>query len=253
MKIREAVENYQSVILSLLATLGLLTKLAELCPRGPADSTKFLASIRATDLFGTISLLYSTIVPVGEIIPPRTVSLAASAFNLLVTIANLDLCAFQDVLDVEALSLQFFDVVTILLKYCGPRANEDNENQAVVIDLVAILGFYCAKNKEHQNRLITDQSALIIKSIAKLPKQLDVVVYPTLVTFVYDNEEAREVIGREFDLKFLDQYRQSDLGKRNMLIALLNNSLETNEEKNDQNDKNDKKKSKSQKERKNSK
>lgn len=34
MKIRESIENYQSVVLSLLATLGLLTKFAELCPVG---------------------------------------------------------------------------------------------------------------------------------------------------------------------------------------------------------------------------
>lgn len=31
----------------------------------------------------------------GECIPPRTISVAASAFNLILTIANLDLNAFQ--------------------------------------------------------------------------------------------------------------------------------------------------------------
>lgn len=30
------------------------------------DTTKFLVSIKTTDLFGTISLLHSTIVPVGK-------------------------------------------------------------------------------------------------------------------------------------------------------------------------------------------
>lgn len=34
MKVREVVENRPPVVLSLLATLGLLTKIAELCPRG---------------------------------------------------------------------------------------------------------------------------------------------------------------------------------------------------------------------------
>lgn len=33
-KIREPIENHQSVVLSILATLGLLTKLAEICPKG---------------------------------------------------------------------------------------------------------------------------------------------------------------------------------------------------------------------------
>lgn len=34
MKVRETVENHKCVVLSLLGTLGLLTKIAELCPKG---------------------------------------------------------------------------------------------------------------------------------------------------------------------------------------------------------------------------
>lgn len=37
----------------------------------------------------------------GECIPPRTVSLAAATFRLLVTIANLDLAVFQVIIRVE--------------------------------------------------------------------------------------------------------------------------------------------------------
>lgn len=33
---------------------------------GPLDATKFLCMVRSTELFGTISLLYSTIVPIGK-------------------------------------------------------------------------------------------------------------------------------------------------------------------------------------------
>lgn len=52
----------------------------------------------------------------------------------------------------EPLSLQFFDVVTILLKYCVPKCHEKGETQAVIIDLIATLGFFCANNKENQVR-----------------------------------------------------------------------------------------------------
>jgi hypothetical protein len=65
-KVRESVEHQQSVVLSLLASLGFLTVIAELCPKGPPDATKFLSMVRSTELFGTIPLLYSTIVPSGE-------------------------------------------------------------------------------------------------------------------------------------------------------------------------------------------
>lgn len=60
----------------------------------------------------------------------------------------------QSIMSQESLSLQFFDVITILLKYCGPKTNENPETQAVIVDLVATLGFLCANNKQNQVRII---------------------------------------------------------------------------------------------------
>lgn len=72
-KIRECCESHGSVILSLLATIGLLTKFADLCPRGGAataaaatDVTRFLATVRTTDLFGAVALLHATVMPLGK-------------------------------------------------------------------------------------------------------------------------------------------------------------------------------------------
>uniref|UniRef100_A0A8W7NZC0 Uncharacterized protein n=1 Tax=Anopheles coluzzii TaxID=1518534 RepID=A0A8W7NZC0_ANOCL len=93
-KVHESIENQTSLVLSLLASLGLLTKLVEICPKGP-DVTKLLLTAQSTELFGTISLLYAAVVPIGESIPPRTTSLAAATFNLLVTFANLNVETFQ--------------------------------------------------------------------------------------------------------------------------------------------------------------
>ncbi|CAD6998737.1 unnamed protein product [Ceratitis capitata] len=95
MKIRECIENHQSVVLSLLATLGFLTRFIDVCPPGPTDATRFLSAAKSTELFGSISMLYACVVPIGECIPPRTVSLAAATFNLLVSMAVLDLSTFQ--------------------------------------------------------------------------------------------------------------------------------------------------------------
>lgn len=52
----------------------------------------------------------------------------------------------------ETLSLKFLDVVTILLKYCGSNcsAAKNSETQAVIIDLIATIGFLCANNKKNQ-------------------------------------------------------------------------------------------------------
>ncbi|XP_053693788.1 S phase cyclin A-associated protein in the endoplasmic reticulum [Sabethes cyaneus] len=218
--IRESVESQQSLVLSLLASLGLLTKLAELCPRGP-DVTKFLLTVKSTELFGTISLLYAAIVPIGECIPPRTISLAAATFNLLVTLANLDIATFQGVLTEENLSFKFLDVVSILLQYCVPKAEEKGETQAVIIDLIATLGFFCANNKINQDRLTSDQSSVIIKSLTKLPKKFDMVIYPTLVTVTHENPDAKAVLSKDFDIASLEEYSRSDLAKKNRIVSLL--------------------------------
>ncbi|XP_055916800.1 S phase cyclin A-associated protein in the endoplasmic reticulum [Eupeodes corollae] len=223
MKIRESIEQHQSVVLSLLATLGFLTRFVDVCPPGSADSTRFLSAAKSTELFGSISMLYSSVVPIGECIPPRTISLAAATFNLLVSMAVLDLTTFQEVLSGESLSLKFLDVVTILLKYCGNKcsANKNSETQAVIIDLIATIGFFCANNKKHQDLLTSEQSSIIIKSLTKLPEHLNVVIYPCLVTITFQNEDARKVISRDFNLEFLDEYSKSEKAKKNHLVALL--------------------------------
>lgn len=46
--------------------------------------------------------------------------------------------------------MQFIDVASILLKYCVPKADQKGETQAVIVDLVATLGFFCANNKHNQ-------------------------------------------------------------------------------------------------------
>lgn len=49
MKVRETVENHKCVVLSLLGTLGLLTKIAELCPKGKL--TQCIVCYRTRGLF----------------------------------------------------------------------------------------------------------------------------------------------------------------------------------------------------------
>lgn len=51
-----------------------------------------------------------------------------------------------------------------------------------------------------QNRLTSEQSATIIKAFAKLPKDFELIVYPTLITVITDNAAAEQVVARDFDL-----------------------------------------------------
>lgn len=57
----------------------------------------------------------------------------------------------QDVLGDETLALQLLDVARVLLTYCGPKAAADKgETSAVIVDLIATLGFFCANNAKNQ-------------------------------------------------------------------------------------------------------
>lgn len=58
--------------------------------------------------------------------------------------------AAQDVLSDEALAFQLLDVATVLLTYCGPKAADNSESSAVIVDLIATLGFYCSNNARNQ-------------------------------------------------------------------------------------------------------
>lgn len=53
--VREPIENQQSLLLPLLAMIGFLTKIAEISTR---DS--FMSIVKATEIFGTITLLYKS-------------------------------------------------------------------------------------------------------------------------------------------------------------------------------------------------
>ena len=97
--------------------------------------------------------------------------------------------------------MKYLDVVTILLKYCGPKATEKGETQAVIIDLIATLGYFCANNKQNQDLLVKPEKQVILKSVIKLPSEFQVAIYPTLVAVVWKNDFARQSIAPEFDVE----------------------------------------------------
>ncbi|KAH8377807.1 hypothetical protein KR093_007233, partial [Drosophila rubida] len=231
MKVRESIEQNQSVMLSLLTTLGFLTRFIDACPPGPADPTRLLSTAKSTELFGTVSMLAGCVVPIGECIPSRTTALAASTFNLYVSLASVDVNTFQEVLSVEGpLSLKLLDVMTVILNYSVGQTMDAKsaERSSMLIDLIASIAFFSINNRRHQDLLISEQFAVIFKSLAKLPTEFHPVIYPFLVTICFNNAPARQVISRDFDLGFLDEYSKSDAAKRNRLIQMMHHNSGSN-------------------------
>lgn len=114
------------------------------------------------------------------------------------------LATLQAILTEEVLGLKYLDVVTILLKYCGPKATEKGETQAVIIDLIGTVGFFCVNNKRNQDLLVSPEKLAILKGVIKLPNEFQVAIYPTLVAVVWGNEAARQSIAPEFDVEVSD-------------------------------------------------
>ncbi|XP_017105660.2 S phase cyclin A-associated protein in the endoplasmic reticulum [Drosophila bipectinata] len=223
-KVRESIENNQSVMLSLLTTLGFLSRFLDVCQPGPADPTRLLAAAKSTELFGTVAMLNGSVVPIGECIPPRTTALAASTFNLYVSLASLDVNTFQETLSVEGpLSLRLLDVMTVILNYSVANAQwvKNHESTTMLIDLIATLAFFCVNNRRHQDLLISDQFVVLFKSLAKLSAQFNPVIYPFLVTVCFNNAPVRELVSKDFDLSFVDEYSKSDVAQKNRIIKLM--------------------------------
>ncbi|EDV30798.2 uncharacterized protein Dana_GF14866 [Drosophila ananassae] len=223
-KVRESIENNQSVMLSLLTTLGFLSRFLDVCQPGPADPTRLLAAAKSSELFGTVAMLNGSVVPIGECIPPRTTALAASTFNLYVSLASLDVNTFQDTLSVEGpLSLRLLDVMSVILNYSVANAQwvKNHESTTMLIDLIATLAFFCVNNRRHQDLLISDQFVVIFKSLAKLSAQFNPVIYPFLVTVCFNNAPVRELVSKDFDLSFVDEYSKSEVAQKNHVIKLM--------------------------------
>ncbi|KAH8374480.1 hypothetical protein KR200_008431, partial [Drosophila serrata] len=223
-KVRESIEDNQSVMLGLLTTLGFLSRFLDVCQPGPADPTRLLSAARTTDLFGTVSMLSASVVPNGECIPPRTTALAASTFNLYVSLASLDVNTFQEALTVEGpLSLKLLDVMILILNCSVTNApwTKKNDNTTMLIDLIASLAFFCVNNRRHQDLLISEPFVVIFKNLGKLPTQFNPVIYPFLVTMCFGNAAARELISKDFDMAFVDEYSKSEVAQRNHVIKLL--------------------------------
>lgn len=112
----------------------------------------------------------------------------------------------------------FIPRITIrCFSYCYTTAKHMHPHQSsfFIIYIFSIFHF--------QNLLISDQSSVIIKSLSKLPKSFDIVVYPTLLCLTCDNDGAKNVIGKEFDLKVRFMFRNIQIGIFQHVFFFLSN------------------------------
>ncbi|XP_049270132.1 S phase cyclin A-associated protein in the endoplasmic reticulum-like [Rhipicephalus sanguineus] len=208
--------------------------------RKEEDSTQLAATIGVTQLAGSVSLLYGTLLEMGvpsgwragnqtpALLSPGRLAVASAAIALLNHVARLDLAMFQAVLGAEGMSLQLRHIASYLLWYCTHW-----EEWALLHQVVLLIGHFAVLSLDNQAVIQSGEQPTLLQLLCTLPfeyfsnPELTQVLLPTLVCCCFNNEHNRTVLEKElspvllanfvevscmpFSLKFMRLLPQTEL------------------------------------------
>ncbi|XP_077514235.1 SCAPER domain-containing protein short spindle 3 isoform X2 [Amblyomma americanum] len=178
--------------------------------RKEEDSTQLAVTIGVTQLAGSVSLLYGTLLQMGvpsgwragnqtpTLLSPGKLAIASAAITLLNHIACLDLTMFQAVLGAEGMSLQLRHIVSYLLWYCAHW-----EEWALLHQVVLLVGHFAVLSPDNQAVIQSGEQPTLLQLLCTLPfeyfsnPKLTQVLLPTLVCCCFGNEHNRTVLEKE--------------------------------------------------------
>ncbi|KAL3184347.1 hypothetical protein MRX96_022963 [Rhipicephalus microplus] len=174
------------------------------------DSTQLAATIGVTQLAGSVSLLYGTLLEMGvpsgwrvgnqtpALLSPGRLAIASAAIALLNHVARLDLAMFQAVLGAEGMSLQLRHIASYLLWYCTHW-----EEWALLHQVVLLIGHFAVLSVDNQAVIQSGEQPTLLQLLCTLPfeyfsnPELTQVLFPTLVCCCFNNEHNRTVLEKE--------------------------------------------------------
>ncbi|KAL1435401.1 hypothetical protein MTO96_000078 [Rhipicephalus appendiculatus] len=178
--------------------------------RKEEDSTQLAATIGVTQLAGSVSLLYGTLLEMGvpsgwragnqtpALLSPGRLAIASAAIALLNHVARLDLAMFQAVLGAEGMSLQLRHIASYLLWYCTHW-----EEWALLHQVVLLIGHFAVLSLDNQAVIQSGEQPTLLQLLCTLPfeyfsnPELTQVLLPTLVCCCFNNEHNRTVLEKE--------------------------------------------------------
>ncbi|XP_075721225.1 SCAPER domain-containing protein short spindle 3 isoform X2 [Rhipicephalus microplus] len=174
------------------------------------DSTQLAATIGVTQLAGSVSLLYGTLLEMGvpsgwrvgnqtpALLSPGRLAIASAAIALLNHVARLDLAMFQAVLGAEGMSLQLRHIASYLLWYCTHW-----EEWTLLHQVVLLIGHFAVLSVDNQAVIQSGEQPTLLQLLCTLPfeyfsnPELTQVLFPTLVCCCFNNEHNRTVLEKE--------------------------------------------------------
>ncbi|KAH9369975.1 hypothetical protein HPB48_001852 [Haemaphysalis longicornis] len=178
--------------------------------RTAEDSTQLAATIGVTQLAGSVSLLYGTLLQMGvpsgwraanqkpALLSPAKLAITGAALTLLNQVARLDLAMFQAVLGAEGMSLQLRHIASYLLWYCSHW-----EEWALLNQVVLLVGHFAVLSPDNQAVIQSGEQPTLLQLLCTLPfeyfsnPELTQVLLPTLVCCCFRNEHNRAILEQE--------------------------------------------------------
>ncbi|XP_069682477.1 S phase cyclin A-associated protein in the endoplasmic reticulum isoform X2 [Periplaneta americana] len=239
--VRDPIDGDPHAAQFLLSGLELLTTLAGRCNisvrRGGSndDPTQLVATLQVTELVGAVSMLYGMLLHQGApprgsaspppALPPHTIAVTIATIRLLSRVAELDLQMFQSVLGAEGISLQFRHIASYLLWYCS----HDKEKE-LLHEVVRVVGFFAVRNHDNQMMIQSGYMPTVLQQLCNLPfpyfsnPTLSSLLFPTLLACCSGNHQNRAILEQEVSYQLLEEFKGSEVGKKNHLVLLLSGS-----------------------------
>eukprot|EP00058_Branchiostoma_floridae_P024433 XP_002609923.1 hypothetical protein BRAFLDRAFT_85871 [Branchiostoma floridae] len=201
--------------------------------KGPKkdDTTQLIHTYKVTELVGIVSLLYGMLLhsgapergpsPPPEAFPPHTLHVATMGIRMLNNMAGLDLNMLQTALGEEGISLEFRHIASYLLWYCTHWTNQD-----LLHEVILIVGYFTALNSDNQVIVQSGRTPTVLQQLCALPfqyfsdPQLVAVLFPTLISCCYQNEQNRKILQQEISSSLLATFIEGRIQDSQQQILL---------------------------------